>query len=601
MEINFRNLIISASLITFQITTPLNVLASGFLDNDRAYLQRGRILYQSGQFDQAIRPFSEAIQANPNSADAYYWRALTFISLNQNDQALADLNSAIGVSSSVPGFFVSRGLLLENQKKFTEAIADFDAALRLDPYLQEAKTNKNYCASEITREHEIASKPVETAVVASSLTTKSSVVKSTARNAKNDKADKNTKNDEKALAALNARLDQEREERVKMERELAEVRGLEKQKSKEKPIEIASKSPSFVAAAQTVDATTEKKTTFETKIVKDMKPAEIATDAVAQETINRPVKDKWALIVGISKFENSDLNLHYPSKDADDFYNYLTTKGNFAKDHVKLLVDEKATRQNILTLLGDKWLPRVANPDDLVVIYISSHGSASEMDVQGVNYLLAYDSNVENLYSSGLAMQDLTRMIKARVHSDRVVMILDACHSGAATPESKGIERRSNVNAAEIAQGTGQLVISSSAPDQVSWESKKDANSVFTKYLMEGLASKGDKTTLEDAFQFMKDKVQEEVLLERGCLQTPVLRSKWKGSDLVLNARPSSPRDGLDINLGTPVEKVSPSTSKFVAPPAASASVKPKATPVSTNLSGGKFSAHKSATTKENK
>jgi uncharacterized caspase-like protein len=176
------------------------------------------------------------------------------------------------------------------------------------------------------------------------------------------------------------------------------------------------------------------------------------------------------------------------------------------------------------------------------------------MDSEGVNYLLAYDSNIDSLYSSGLAMQDLTRTIKARVHSDRVVMILDACHSGAATPDSKGIERGSNVNAAAIAQGTGQLVISSSAPDQVSWESKKDANSVFTKYLMEGLAQKGDKTTLEDAFQFMKDKVQQEVLAERGVLQTPVLRSKWKGSDLVLNAKPASPRETLDFNLGTPVE-----------------------------------------------
>ncbi|WP_421020868.1 caspase family protein, partial [Klebsiella pneumoniae] len=82
-----------------------------------------------------------------------------------------------------------------------------------------------------------------------------------------------------------------------------------------------------------------------------------------------PIKDKWALIVGISKFKNDQLNLRYPSKDAKDFYQFLTTTGNFAPDHVKLLTDKQATRGNILSLLGDKWLPRVANPDDLVVIY----------------------------------------------------------------------------------------------------------------------------------------------------------------------------------------------------------------------------------------
>jgi len=66
-------------------------------------------------------------------------------------------------------------------------------------------------------------------------------------------------------------------------------------------------------------------------------------------------------------------------------------------------------------------------------------------------------------------MQDLTRVIKGRVHSDRVVLILDACHSGAAEPEAKGLVRVKNVDAEAIAQGTGQLVISSSTPSQVSW------------------------------------------------------------------------------------------------------------------------------------
>ncbi len=43
----------------------------------------------------------------------------------------------------------------------------------------------------------------------------------------------------------------------------------------------------------------------------------------------------------------------------------------------------------------------------------------------------------------------------------------------------------------------------------------------------------------------MKDKVREEVLRERGVMQTPVLKSKWKGSDLLLCAPAASPRAGL--------------------------------------------------------
>lgn len=262
-------------------------------------------------------------------------------------------------------------------------------------------------------------------------------------------------------------------------------------------------------------------------------------------TVNRPVKDKWALVIGISKYANPAINLKYPSKDAKDIYNYLVNSAHFAPDHVRLLVDDQATREHILSAIGDKWLPHAAGPDDLVVIYFSSHGSPADIDVGGINYLVAYDTDVNSLYATGIPIQDLTRTIKARVHADRVVIILDACHSGSASAEAKGLVRTSNVDAADIAQGTGQLVIASSKPDQVSWEGRTYQNSVFTRSLIEALQSKGEKTTLGDAFDYMQEKVQDEVLRDRGVLQTPVMKSQWKGTGLELAITPSKPRPGL--------------------------------------------------------
>jgi hypothetical protein len=78
--------------------------------------------------------------------------------------------------------------------------------------------------------------------------------------------------------------------------------------------------------------------------------------------VNRPVKDKWALVIGISNFQDSKLNLKYAAKDATDFANFLIKDENFAADHVQVLTDEKATRANVLSLLGDRWLPHVAKP-----------------------------------------------------------------------------------------------------------------------------------------------------------------------------------------------------------------------------------------------
>ncbi len=320
-------------------------------------------------------------------------------------------------------------------------------------------------------------------------------------------------------------------------------------------------------------------------------------------TPDTPIYDKWALIIGISKFKDPSLNLKYSAKDARDFYNFLVQEGNFAPDHVKLLLNEEASRENVLSSLGDKWLPRVANPNDLVVIYISSHGSPSGMDVGGVNYVVAYDTNKESLFSTGIPMQDLVRVIKGRVHSDRIVLILDACHSGAANADEKAVFKQGNVNVDEIVAGTGQLVISSSMPDQVSWEAKGAPNGVFTKYLIEGLRQKGTQTTLGDAYSFMKDKVQEEVLRERGVLQTPVLKSKWEGKELALLIPPAKPRAGLketavetarpQTETEKPSTPVAPSTPATVAAPASKSTLQPVADTQTTLWSTYLDSAHK--------
>lgn len=254
---------------------------------------------------------------------------------------------------------------------------------------------------------------------------------------------------------------------------------------------------------------------------------------------NAPIEDKWAFVVGVSKFAKPSINLKYPAKDAKDLSNYLINEANFAPDHVKLLVDEQATKERVLAELGDKWLPRLAHPNDLVLIFISTHGSPSQADLEGLNYLVMHNTDPESLYATGLPLSDLAAAIKQRVHSNRVVLIIDACHSGAADT-AKGLTRVGNIDSAALSQGTGQLIICSSMPNQVSWESKRYQNGVFTHQLIEAL--RAGKPTLSQAFERLKESVQTEVLQDRSELQTAVLKSKWKGNDLIISAPPTKPR-----------------------------------------------------------
>lgn len=256
-----------------------------------------------------------------------------------------------------------------------------------------------------------------------------------------------------------------------------------------------------------------------------------------------PIRDKWAVVIGVDSFKDKRIpQLHFSAKDAADFAKFLVEKANFAPDHVLLLLNGDATRDNIIASLCDEWLLQRAGKNDLIMIYASSHGSPTELDTaKKENYLIAHDTNEDRIFTTGINLSNLLTTIKDRTECSRIVMILDACNSGAATAvESKGLYRAQNFDPDSLA-GTGQIVISSSAAQQRSWESKRYQNGVFTHNLIESL---GDpKADLVTSFETLKDKVQSEVKFDRKASQTPTIANKWDGDPLIIAAKPSSPRD----------------------------------------------------------
>lgn len=242
--------------------------------------------------------------------------------------------------------------------------------------------------------------------------------------------------------------------------------------------------------------------------------------------------DKWALVVGVSKFKNPRWNLLYPAKDARDLASYLVKEGNFATDHVKLLTDERATRENILTELGSRWLPNNVKPGDIVLVYFATHATASSMDAARKNFLVAFDTDPLNAFATGIEMQDLARTIKRRLNTDRIVIVLDTCHSGSADPGAKGLETPKGYGFEDLVQGTGQMVIASASEDQIAHDSLRYKNGIFTKHFIDGLRSRH---SLSDAFEYTKKRVDEESRLDFKESQTPVIKDgEWHGSNASL-------------------------------------------------------------------
>lgn len=267
------------------------------------------------------------------------------------------------------------------------------------------------------------------------------------------------------------------------------------------------------------------------------------SDAASLLSGSSPVADKWAVVVGISQFKNPRWNLNFPDKDAKDFAQFLTTKCNFAPDHVKVLTNGQATRERILTEVGSQFLPVNAKPNDLVCIYIATHGTAPALDVAKRNFLMAYDTDPTNPFATGIELQDLAKNVVKRLQSKRVVLILDTCHSGAAETGSKDFPVGNKFDLKDLMQGTGHLIIASAAANQIAHDSTRYKNGIFTKHLMDGL-SKHQK--LHEAFDYARIRVHDESTHDFKEPQTPVLKdAEWKGEELKLGVPPFQPRKPL--------------------------------------------------------
>lgn len=281
------------------------------------------------------------------------------------------------------------------------------------------------------------------------------------------------------------------------------------------------------AAAATPDVNKAPASGVEWTKIQDLNPNATST--------NRPIKQKWAVVIGAAKFKEKRLEGVDAKMDiaARNFSAYLKdpNAGRFPETHVKTLINSDATRQNIINNLGKGWLGSLAGPDDLVVVFISTHGFPT---TDGTTYLSAYDCALDNVYSTCLSMQNLMDTLKKDVKTDRIVMVLESPYSGAAelTAGAKALFMGSNIDLNKVSLGKGYIILTSSKPDQMTW-----GNS-FSNNLIKSLREKDGMPSLNDAFAKARALTESDTNTGNSSSkrQTPVMKSDWTGNDIVLGA-----------------------------------------------------------------
>jgi protein O-GlcNAc transferase len=120
-------------------------------DYAEAYNNRGNVLRELKQFEEALANYEQAIKLMPPYAAAFNNRGVALLELDRFDEALASCNQAIALKPDDAEGYYNRGNVLKGLKQFDEALGSFQQAIVLKPRYARAYNNRGLVLQEMKR------------------------------------------------------------------------------------------------------------------------------------------------------------------------------------------------------------------------------------------------------------------------------------------------------------------------------------------------------------------------------------------------------------------------------------------------------------------
>jgi hypothetical protein len=204
----------------------------------------------------------------------------------------------------------------------------------------------------------------------------------------------------------------------------------------------------------------------------------------------------FAVVVGCADYKKSNLDLRFSDDDAYRFYAYLKSceGGAVPDENIAVLVDEAATKNNIIQTMNDIFSKASAN--DLLMFYFSGHGAENAF----------CPTDITDQYNSLLLHSEVKAVFK-KYPARYKICYADACYSGSiyqGTPTSSPVVS----GPAE----TSVAIMMSSKNTETSQENSKMRQGAFTYYLIKGLKGSADRDNdkiinLGELFTYVKGNV----------------------------------------------------------------------------------------------
>ncbi len=231
------------------------------------------------------------------------------------------------------------------------------------------------------------------------------------------------------------------------------------------------------------------------------------------------LRDRWAIVVGISRYQNERWNLKYAHRDAEMFYDLIRkpSGGGFLEDHVVKLIDEEATTRSVTRALRG-FLQKPAK-EDVVLLYFACHGAPDPNRPENV-YVITHDTDPKDIPGTALPMREIHLSLQENLAAERTIIIMDACHSGVIGEGRRAADETASVN--RYLQSLGDMqaglgLLTSARSNETSQEDARwgDGHGVFTYYLLEGMRGEADRNpkngivTVGELFEYVREEVRK--------------------------------------------------------------------------------------------
>jgi peptidoglycan/xylan/chitin deacetylase (PgdA/CDA1 family)/uncharacterized caspase-like protein len=217
------------------------------------------------------------------------------------------------------------------------------------------------------------------------------------------------------------------------------------------------------------------------------RPAALLAESVPPPPTKALYRESWAVIIGIDEYTQWP-RLSYAGNDARAMRDLLIQKYNFKPENVTTLLNHEATRDRILSAIGDTLAdPTKVVREDRVFVFFAGHGATRRLpNGRALGYIVPVDADLANYQSQAISMsnfQDMSESIPAK----HVFFMTDACYSGLAATRGGA---QSYLQ--EVTKRSARQVLTAGGSDEEVADNGPDGHSIFTWTVMQGLDGRAD-------------------------------------------------------------------------------------------------------------